>query len=117
VDQAALTRLYRLGGRQFALDMLDLFLSYGSEKLAEGRLAWNRGDLEALFDSVHPIKSSAGNIGAIRIQNLCGAIEQSVKQQQTSSLEQQLSDLERAFAEVRPHLEREKARLSGKNLE
>jgi len=117
MDQAALTRLYRLGGQQFALDMLDLFLSYGSEKLAEARLAWNGGNLEALADSVHPIKSSAGNIGAIRIQNLCGAIEQAVKEQQTSSLEQQLIDLERAFADVRPHLESEKARLSGKDLE
>jgi CheY-like chemotaxis protein len=117
VDQAALTRLLRLGGRQFTLDMLDLFLSYGGEKLAEARLAWNGGNLEALFDSVHPIKSSAGNIGATRIQTLCAAIEQAVKLQQTSSIEQQLSDLERAFAEVRPYLEREKARLSGGDRE
>jgi CheY-like chemotaxis protein/HPt (histidine-containing phosphotransfer) domain-containing protein len=116
MDQAALARLYRLGGQQFALDMLDLFLSYGGEKLAEARLAWKNGRLETLADSVHPIKSSAGNIGAIRIQALCGSIEQAVKQQDTSSLEQQLNDLERAFAEVRPHLEREKARLSGKDL-
>jgi CheY-like chemotaxis protein len=116
VDEAALTRLYRLGGQQFALDMLDLFLSYGGEKLTEARLAWKSGSLETLADSVHPIKSSAGNIGATRIQALCAAIEQAVKEQNTSSLEQQVNDLERAFAEVRPHLEREKARLSGKDL-
>jgi CheY-like chemotaxis protein len=116
VDKAALARLYRLGGQQFAMDMLDLFLSYGGEKMAEARLAWKSGSLETLADSVHPIKSSAGNIGATRIQTLCAAIEQAVKQQNTSSLEQQLNDLEQAFAEVRPHLEREKARLSGKDL-
>jgi CheY-like chemotaxis protein/HPt (histidine-containing phosphotransfer) domain-containing protein len=116
VDEAALARLYRLGGQQFALDMLDLFLSYGGEKLAEARLAWKSGSLEALADSVHPIKSSAGNIGATHIQALCAAIEQAVKEQKTSSLEQQLNDLERAFVDVRPHLEREKARLSGKDL-
>ena len=116
MDQAALARLCRLGGQQFALDMLDLFLSYGGEKLAEARLAWKTGSLETLADSVHPIKSSAGNIGATRIQALCAAIEQAVKQQNASSLEQQLNDLERAFVEIRPHLELEKARLLGKDL-
>jgi HPt (histidine-containing phosphotransfer) domain-containing protein len=94
--------------------MLDLFLSYGTEKLAEARDAWKNGHFENLADSVHPIKSSAGNIGAVRIQGLCASIEQDVKQQKTSSLEQQLNELECAFAEVRPLLEHEKARLSNR---
>ncbi len=115
LDPLALDRLSRLGGSQFALDMLDLFLSYGAQKLAEARTAWKNGQLETLADAVHPIKSSAGNIGATRIQTLCAALEQAAKHSPSPSLEHQLDELERAFAEARPHLEREKSRLAGKS--
>lgn len=115
LNSVAIERLQRLGGDQFAVDMLDLFLTYGAQKLAEARAACQAGELEALADAVHPIKSSAGNVGATRIQELCASIEDSARRQTTQPLAPQLADLEQAFAEAKPRLETEKARLQKKS--
>jgi CheY-like chemotaxis protein/HPt (histidine-containing phosphotransfer) domain-containing protein len=111
LDLPAIERLRKLGGNQFARDMIDLFLSYGTQKVGEARAAQQEGKLEAVADAVHPIKSSAGNIGAGEIQELCALIERSAKQQEPELVAAQLGELERVFAEIRPRLEAEKAKL------
>jgi len=112
VPSSAIDRLCELGGNAFARDMIDLFLTYGAQKLAEARQARQTGKMPDLADAVHAIKSSAGNVGATVIQDLCAQIEQAVKLSQTELAATRLAELEAAFGALMPELEREKVRLT-----
>lgn len=108
-NPAALERLIKLGGQKFALEMIALFGSYGGQKMAEARQA---GDLPALAAAVHPLKSSAGNVGAARVQELAAQIEQAANEQQAEHASNLLTELEGAFTEAVKRLELEKTKLA-----
>jgi len=111
-DPAAIERLLKLGGPKFTLEMMDLFSSYGGKKIAEARQAQQSGNLTALADAAHPLKSSAGNVGAVLVQELAAQIELAAREQNAGLAGTQLAELERAFAEARSFLETEKTRLA-----
>lgn len=108
---AAIERLVKLGGQKFALEMIGLFGSYGGQKIAEARQAQQDRNLPALAAAAHPLKSSAGNVGAMRVQALAAQLEQVASQQQAEPAGRWLTELEAAFAEAMKHLEREKNKL------
>ncbi len=110
-NPAAIERLLKLGGQKFTLEMIDLFASYGGKKLGEARSARAAGNLEALAEAVHPLKSSAGNVGATRVQELAGQAEMSARAQNAEQAGKEFDELERAFAEAKLMLEAEQARL------
>ena len=111
-DPAAIERLLKLGGPKFTLEMIDLFGSYGGKKIAEARQAQQAGNLAALAEAVHPLKSSAGNVGAVRVQKLAAQVESSAREQKAELAGAQLDELEGAFARAKSILEEEKARLA-----
>jgi two-component system, sensor histidine kinase and response regulator len=111
-DPAAIERLFKLGGQKFTVEMIDLFGSYGAKKLAEARQARQTGDLAALAAAAHPLKSSAGNVGAVRVQALAAQVESAAQEQNTELAGAKLGDLEQAFEEARIFLESEKVRLT-----
>ena len=111
-DPAAIERLLKLGGPKFTLDMIDLFDSYGAKKVAEARSAQQMGKLTALADAAHPLKSSAGNVGAVRVQELAAQLESSARESKAELAGAELDELERACAEARLFLEAEQARLA-----
>ena len=88
--------------------MIRLFLSYGGEKLIEARQAQAAGDLNAVGKAVHPLKSSAGNVGAVRMQRLATEIEQRAKGQEAAAVATLLEELETAFESAKPLLEAER---------
>jgi HPt (histidine-containing phosphotransfer) domain-containing protein len=110
-DPAAIQRLLKLGGPKFTLEMIDLFDSYGGKKIAEARQAKQSDNLAALAEAAHPLKSSAGNVGAVRVQELAAQVESSAREQKSELAGGQLDELERAFAEAKSFLETVKARL------
>lgn len=112
INPAAIERLLKLGGQKFTLEMIDLFGSYGAKKLAEARQAQLAGNLAALAEAAHPLKSSAGNVGAVRVQELAAQVESSARESKAEPAGAQLDELERAFAEAVSLLETEKARLA-----
>jgi two-component system, sensor histidine kinase and response regulator len=107
-NPAAIERLIKLGGQKFAADMMEMFSSYGGKKLAEARQAQLTGNLAALAASAHPLKSSAGNVGAVRVQDLAAQVEQAAEEQKADVAAARLTELEAAFAEARTFLEQEK---------
>jgi HPt (histidine-containing phosphotransfer) domain-containing protein len=109
LDPAAIERLQRLGGRAFVVKMIDLFSSYGAEKLAAAKSAGQAGNLAGIADAVHPIKSSAGNIGARRVQELAQQIEQRARQSDGASLPGLLDELDAAFVAAKHELEQVKS--------
>ena len=113
LDPAALERLHRLGGEVFVGKMIDLFIGYAGEKVAAARQAQAAGNLIGVQEAVHPIKSSAGNIGACRVQELAQQIEQLAKQGQGDALPGLIGELAAAFAAVEVELTRKKSSLRG----
>jgi HPt (histidine-containing phosphotransfer) domain-containing protein len=105
LDPAALERLRRLGGDAFVLKMTDLFLSYGGQKIEEGRQALEAANLAGVAAAVHAIKSSAGNVGASVVQDLARRIEQLALQSQGDSLPGLMQELELSFARTKLELE------------
>ncbi|MEY4386340.1 MAG: Hpt domain [Verrucomicrobiota bacterium] len=104
LDPAAMERLRKLGGEAFVSKMVQLFVDYAGEKVAAARQAQAAGNLSGVADAVHPIKSSAGNIGACRVQELAQRIEQLAKQGQGESAGLLVGELEAAFACVKTEL-------------
>lgn len=113
IDPAAVERLQRLGGSGFVCKMVDLFLNFTAAKIAEARLAQGRADWPGLAKATHPIKSSAGNVGAVRVQELARQLEQLGKEGGGDGLEDLVSELEREFAAVKPWLEQRISLLGG----
>lgn len=112
LDPAALERLRRLGGDEFAAKMVALFLSYTAEKLAEARQALADGKLAAVAKAVHPIQSSAGNVGAGRVQELAARIESRASDAPGDSLAPLVSELAEAFEAVKLELDEQKHALT-----
>jgi HPt (histidine-containing phosphotransfer) domain-containing protein len=105
LDPAAIERLTRLGGEKFTAEMVRLFLSYVSEKLEEARRAQQAGDMAGVARAVHPIKSSAGNVGAMRVQHLATDAEARAKAGERQAVDQLVQALDLAFQTVKPRLQ------------
>jgi len=105
LDPAALERLRRLGGDEFILKMTDLFLSYSAQKIGEARQALEAANPADLAKAMHAMRSSAGNVGALEVQDLAARIERLATQSQTHSLAALMQELELAFARTKLELE------------
>jgi len=105
LDPAALERLRRLGGDKFVREMIGLFLDYVGKKVVEARRAQESGDLAGVQKAVHPVKSSAGNVGASQVQALAARLEMQAKQDEREAVAAGMVELEQAFAAVGIELE------------
>jgi len=106
LDTAAIDKLRQLGGEKFVGDMIGLFFQYAPERLAAARAAKQAGDLQAVEKAAHALKSSAGQIGARRVQDLATQIEKLAMEQQADAIGLLLPQLEEAITQVKPLLER-----------
>ena len=75
VDPAAFARLREFGGDPFVIEMIDRFTQYAPGRTAAARDALRSGDATALAAAVHPLKSSAGHVGAKGMSELARQIE------------------------------------------
>ena len=112
LDSAALARLCRLGGNKFACEMIDLFLDYAGKKVAEARAAQSLGNLAGVEKAAHPLKSSAGNVGASQVQELATRVEKAAALGQAGDVSECLTELEAAYASVSLELIAAKQKLT-----
>ncbi len=105
LDEAVVERLRQIGGDKFVGDIFTLFLDTAPVKIEEAVAGNQRGDLEIVERAVHSLRSSAGNIGAQRLQELCGQIEMLAAENTSESLTPLIGQLEESFERVRPRLE------------
>ncbi len=101
----AVARLHELGGVTFVREMIDLFLSHGPTRLEAARRGEQAGDWPAVEQAAHSLKSSAANLGAVSVQDLCDRIESlamSGRGPETSPL---IAPLEEAFAAAKDGLQ------------
>jgi HPt (histidine-containing phosphotransfer) domain-containing protein len=111
LDTAVIEKLMQIGGRDFVTQMIDLFLSYVPQKLMEARAAGQAGDLGGVQKAVHPIKSSAGHVGALLMRDLALRIEELARDQRGESIAGLLAELEAAYAQVKARLEQQRETL------
>ena len=70
-DPDALTRLERFGGRKLLLEMIALFRKSAPERLAAASAGVTANDASAIEHALHALKSSAAQLGAVRLSRLC----------------------------------------------
>jgi HPt (histidine-containing phosphotransfer) domain-containing protein len=111
-DPAALTMLERVGGPSLVTRMINLFLDHAPRRLADIRAALARRDASALARrdasalsaAAHTLKSSASQLGATDLADLCQRLE-SADLAQAADL---LPDLDAALAAASDSLSRER---------
>ncbi len=76
LDPAAVVRLQRLGGDKLLRQMVRLYLENSRERLAQidAGLAED-GDLDDARRGAHSLKSSAANVGALRVSEAASELE------------------------------------------
>ncbi len=74
-DIDALKRLERFGGLKLREELTTLFLQEAPSRIASARAALALGDVEAVRAMAHMLKSSAGQMGALRVQHICERLE------------------------------------------
>jgi HPt (histidine-containing phosphotransfer) domain-containing protein len=74
-DLDALKRLERFGGLKLRVELTTLFLEEAPARVASALAAVAAGNVEAVRAMAHMLKSSAGQMGALRVQYLCERLE------------------------------------------
>jgi HPt (histidine-containing phosphotransfer) domain-containing protein len=74
-DAQPMAMLRRVGTEALAKKMIDLFLTSAPARVAAIHEGNATGDLEIARAAAHSLKSSAGQLGAVALQDLCRQIE------------------------------------------
>ena len=75
VDRGHLDRLGARFGPAFVVQMIDLFLGEGSERVDAAQTALAAGDVAGVTAAAHALKSSAGNLGATALMTCAAEVE------------------------------------------
>ena len=111
IDRSFLERINGIGGATLLGKMIDLFLTNAPQRLAAAREGEQRGDLKAVEQAVHSLKSSSGNLGAMGLMELAGRIEELAEQRRAEEIPLLLDELEELWEQVKVLLETEKKGL------
>lgn len=101
-DADALRRLERFGGLKLRDELTTLFLQEAPARIASARAALAAGNIEAIQSMAHMLKSSAGQMGALRVQFICERLE---SPDLPPDLARALSDLDDEVARYRVWLD------------
>lgn len=112
LDRTAVERLRRLGGQEFLVEMIDLFLDHGPQRLDAIQSGMGTRDATAVHQSAHSLKSTAGNLGGRVVQGLAQEIETLAADGDLDQAAPLVERLVVRFDEFRTHLERERNRTS-----
>jgi len=97
VDLAQLERLNEWGGADLQRKMIDLFLTHSIERLDQIKEGIFTGSSEKAETGAHTLKSSAGNVGAQRVQRLAQDAESLAEAGKLDELQALFPSLEEEF--------------------
>ena len=115
LDRAALDAIRALdegGAAGLLQQVVQLYLESAPPLIAELRRAGAAGDAAAVRNAAHSLKSSSANLGAVRLAELCKAIEHAARAGVLRGDLPGVEDIEREFEALRPALEREAGRAA-----
>ena len=75
VDRVHLERLATRFGAHFVIQLIDIFIAQGRERLSAAERGIADGDVTAVVAAAHALKSSAGNLGAKPLGECAAEIE------------------------------------------
>lgn len=76
VDHPHLDRLAARFGASFVVQLIDLFIAQGQERVIAAERAAAAGDVAGVTMAAHALRSSAGNLGAVALGDRAAGIEQ-----------------------------------------
>lgn len=101
IDRQHLEQLGSRFGAAFLIQLIDLFITQGRERVAAARSAAALGDGKGVSSAAHALKSSAGNLGAKSLAARAAEIEQAgATESATAALSALVASLEAAFEEA-----------------
>lgn len=98
-DPRALTRIRKWGGEKLLQEMVQLFLAHAPEGILAVRQGIREGNASGAEAAAHSLKSSCAQLGAVRMQALCGEIEALAARGELASLPELVELLEGEFRE------------------
>jgi HPt (histidine-containing phosphotransfer) domain-containing protein len=108
LEAAALQNLRDIGGEEFLIEVVDVFLADAPALITSLRSSLERRDTEELRRAAHTLKSNGSTLGAIVFAELCRVVEQHAKDgrldgvsQLVGQIEQDYRTLEEALASLR----------------
>ena len=105
-DDASLERLRRFGGGKLLGEMIALFVSAAPERISAARAGVAARDAHATEQAMHSLKSSAAQLGALRMQRLCEQAETLARAGSVDQIAALVQNLEEEFPRVQSWLER-----------
>lgn len=113
LDPSGIRRLHDWGGATLVDKLLQLFLANTPVRMDEARSGLAEGDIGQVEQACHSLKSSAGNLGAARLQALAAEMEEKAAAGESDALDQMMPRLESIHAETCASLERVRGEVTG----
>ncbi len=88
------------GDPELLLDLIQMFLEDGPQKVRAVVDAVGTGDFEAAERAAHSLKGSSGNLGARLLQHTCEALQQSTRHHRLDESRRLAPQLQQRFAEA-----------------
>lgn len=104
IDEKAIASIREIGGDELLEKLIALFNDYVAGRIAAAKTAAAKSDWTGVQDAVHPVKSSAANLGAQHVREIARQLEQLARAGSTAHIPDRLADLEAAFASAREAL-------------
>jgi HPt (histidine-containing phosphotransfer) domain-containing protein len=117
VDPTVLDGLLELqmeGEPDIIVTLAEIFLKAGPDRLGELRRAADSRDAHAVERAAHALKSSSAQLGAKRLAQLCGSLEDGARTRPTEldTIPAAVAAIEAEYARARSELEGIKSRRS-----
>jgi HPt (histidine-containing phosphotransfer) domain-containing protein len=101
IDRPHLEQLGARFGAAFLIQLIDLFIAQGGERIATAQAAARAGDGSAVSAAAHALKSSAGNLGARALGTRASEVEHAgVDEADAAALTALVGSLSQAFDEA-----------------
>ncbi|MFN4147201.1 MAG: PAS domain S-box protein [Runella sp.] len=99
IDLDVVGQLRDLGGMELVSSIFEEFVAESSQLVEEAVRAFEKGDIATVKSNLHTLKGSAGTIGVLRVAEIARLGEGKLKTNDTSTLAQDLPNLQAAFQE------------------
>jgi HPt (histidine-containing phosphotransfer) domain-containing protein len=107
IEPEVLEKLRQLGGDELLSEMVALFTSHAESMIGKAVRGYEIGEPKMLRHAAHSLKSSAGNLGAVRLQALAEKIEILMDSSDLRSIRPALAELQDAYAAAKSRLAEE----------
>ncbi len=97
IDTAQMDRLKEWGGKELQTKMVDLFLTHARDRMDQIREGLSTSQPETAETGAHTLKSSAGNVGAQKVQQLAQEAEMLAEEGNLEGLQTLMPSLEQEF--------------------